>query len=102
MDVIKAYDGQRVHSAMIDAIVAQEMQRQTDARVKELEAEVARLEAELEIRKQRDGRMFSRFIADAERDYPEPGRGTLVGKVGWALLGWLVLAFSALFDALGV
>lgn len=100
--MIKSYEGQRVHNTMIDELVRQEMARQTDARVKELEAEVARLNAELEIRKQRDGRMFSRFIQDAERDYPEPGRGTLVGRIGWALLGWLVLAFSALFDALGV
>lgn len=100
--MVKSYDGQRVHSAMIDAIVAQEMQRQTDARVKELEAEVERLEAELAMRKQRDGRMFSRFVEAVERDYPAPGRGTAIGRAFWALVGWLVLAFGALFDGLGV
>ena len=87
---------------MIDAIVAQEMQRQTDARVKELEAENKRLREELELRKLHDERLFTRCIADAERDYPEPERGTLLGKIGWALLGWVVLGFATLFDGLGM
>lgn len=100
--MIKSYDGQTVSSAMIDAIVAQEMERQTDGRVAELEAEVTRLNAELEMRKAHDGRLYTRFIASVNRDYPEPARGTRLGDIGWALAGYVVLAFGALFDALGV
>lgn len=100
--MIKSYDTQTVSSAMIDAIVAQEMERQTDGRVAELEAEVSRLRAELEMRKAHDGRLYTRFIESVARDYPEPKRGTRLGDIGWALAGYVVLAFGALFDALGV
>ena len=80
--MIKSYDGQTVRSAMIDAIVAQEMERRTDERVAALEAEVERLTTELELRKSREGRIYTWF--------------------GWALAGYAVLAFGALFDALGL
>ena len=69
---------------------------------KELEAEVERLEAELAMCRQRDGRLYTRFVEAVERDYPAPGRGTAIGRAFWALVGWLVLAFGALFDGLGV
>ena len=100
--MIKSYDGQTVRSAMIDAIVAQEMERRTDERVAELEAEVERLTTELELRKSREGRIYTRFIEAVNRDYPEPVRGTKLGNIGWALAGYAVLAFGALFDALGL
>lgn len=100
--MIKSYEGQTVHNAMIDAIVAQEMKRQTNERVAELEAEVERLTTELELRKAREGRIYTRFIEDARRDYPEPVRGTRLGNIGWALAGYVVLGFGALFDALGI
>ena len=100
--MIKAYESQTVHSAMIDAIVAQEIERQNSVRVAELEAENARLRAELELRRQKDGRIYSKLIESAERDYPVPARASFVGAVWWSVLGWVILAFGALFDALGV
>lgn len=100
--MIKSYEGQRVHNTMIDELVRQEMARQTDARVAELEAENARLREELELRKMHDRRWYTRFVAEAERDYPEPERGTLAGKIAWALLGWIVLGFTSLFEGLGM
>ena len=100
--MIKSYDGQRVHNAMIDELVRQEIARQNVARIAELEAEVKRLEGEMELRKLHDERLYTRCIADAERDYPEPERETLLGKIGWALLGWVVLGFATLFDGLGM
>lgn len=52
--MIKAYEGQTVHNAMIDAIVKQEIERQNNARVAALEAENARLRDELALRRQSD------------------------------------------------
>lgn len=100
--MIKSYDGQIVHNAMVDAIVQQEMQRQRSEREAALEAENARLREELALRRMHDGRIYTRFIEDARRDYPEPERGTRLGDIGWALAGYVVLAFGALFDALGL
>lgn len=100
--MIKSYDGQTVRSAMIDAIVAQEMERRTDERVAELEAEVARLTAELELRKAHDGRIYTRLIERARQDYPEPPRSTRPGAIGWALVGYIVLAFAALHEGVGI
>lgn len=100
--MIKAYEGQTVHNAMIDAIVRQEMERQNNARVAELEAENARLRDELALRRQKDAAVYTRFIRDAARDYPEPRRGTRLGDVLWALVGYVVLGFGALFERLGV
>ena len=100
--MIKSYEGQTVRSAMIDAIVAQEMQRQRSEREAALEAENARLREELALRRMHDGRIYTRFIEDARRDYPEPERGTLAGKIAWALLGWIVLGFTSLFEGLGM
>ena len=100
--MIKSYEGQRVHNAMIDELVRQEMARQTDARIAELEAENARLREELELRKMHDRRWYIRFVADANEHYPEPEHGTLAGKIAWALLGWIVLGFTSLFEGLGM
>ena len=52
--MIKSYDTQTVGSAMINAIVAQEVKRQRDARVAALESENAELRRKLEIRKRRE------------------------------------------------
>ena len=101
-DLIKSYETQRVNNSMINALVKQEIERQNCARIAELEAEVARLREELELRKQKDRYVYTRFLEDAEQHYAEPDPGTRLGRIGWALIGWAVLAFGALFDGLGV
>ena len=100
--MIKAYEGQTVHNAMIDAIVKQEIERKNNARVAALEAENARLRDELALRRQKDAAVYTRFIEYAARDYPEPGPGTKLGDILWALVGYVVLGFGALFERLGV
>lgn len=100
--MIKAYEGQKVSNAMVDALVAQELERQRRQWEAEQEREKELLRMELDMRRQRDAQVFTHFIEQARRDYPEPARGTLLGGIGWALVGWLVLAFGALFDRLGV
>lgn len=100
--MIKAYESQCVHNAMIDALVAQEIRRQNCARIEELEKENARLREALELRRLKDRYVYTRFVEDAERNYPEPDRGSLLGRIGWGLYGMLVLAFGALFDRLGM
>lgn len=100
--VISAYPGQKVHNAMIDALVKQEINRQNCARIEELEAEVARLKEELELRRQKDKYVYSRFVEDAERNYADQDKGSLLNRIIWALLGYGILAFGTLFDKLGV
>lgn len=101
-DLIKSYASQRVNNTMINALVKQEIARQNCARIAELEAENARLREELELRRQKDRYVYTRFMEDAEHNYAEPDRGSVLGRIGWALIGWAVLAFGALFDGLGV
>jgi hypothetical protein len=100
--MIKSYEGQTVSNAMIDAIVAQEIQRQKTAREAELEAEVKSLQMELDLRKTRDTAIYTRFIDDADRDYAYVDEHSMISDIYWAVIGWIVLAFAALFDAVGV
>lgn len=96
--MIKAYDGQVVHNAMIDAIVAQELSRQHTAREAEMQREIDALRMELDLRKRKDAHIYTRFITAAERDYPAPREGTVIGKALWAVVGWLVLGAHWLVD----
>ena len=93
--MIKSYDTQTVGSAMINAIVAQEVKRQRDARVAALESENAELRRKLEIRKRRE-----RQASKAARAIPAPRRP--LSGVWWAVVGWTVLAAGAIKDRLGV
>lgn len=99
--MIKAYDGQVVHNAMIDAIVAQEIQRQRSQREAEMQREIDALRMELELRKQKDGHIYTRFISDAEREYPAPSKGNIVTRAMWAVIGWAVLGVAWLNEVLG-
>ena len=100
--MIKAYDGQTVRNAMIDALVAQELERQRSMRETELEGEIARLRDELAMRRQKDAYIYGRLVEDAREHYPDPERVTLIERAAWAVIGWVVLAFGALFERLGV
>lgn len=93
--MIKSYEGQTVGSAMIDAIVAQEIRRQKTVREAELEAEVNTLRRELEIRKRQDAEIYTQFV-------DEPVDHSVISDIYWALVGWVVLIFAALSDALRV
>lgn len=89
--MITAYDTQKVTSALISGIVAQEMKRQDAERQAERAAEMDRLRAELGVRRDRDSRYYAARIAEAEAMYgknPEMGRlhRAVLGLVGMAVL----------------
>lgn len=100
--MLTAYDTQKVGNALIQAVVADEIKRQKTEREAELEAEVKRLNMELDLRKQRDQRIYTRFIDEADKYYCEDEHHNLITDILWTLYAWLILAFGALFDALGL
>lgn len=100
--MLKAYETQKVGNALIQAVVAEEIKRQKTAREAELEAQVKQLSMELELRKQRDRKTFTRFIDEANRYYRANERHNAITDILWTLYAWTILAFGALFDALGL
>lgn len=103
MTMITSYDTQKVSNALIQAVVMDEIKKQKTAREEELEAENNRLKRELELRKQRDRRIYATFIDDADRYYAaEQQHHWGLNDILWTLYAWLILAFGALFDALGI
>lgn len=97
--MIKAYETQKVGNSMINAIVEQEIKRQKDIRDAELKAQNDRLRMHVQMQERRIDDLMQEKLA---RDYCQPERGNALGVIWWALVGWTVLAFGALFDALGV
>ena len=91
--MIKAHEGQKVSNAMINALVAQEIQRQKTIRESELEAEVDTLRRELEIRKRQDAEIYALFVQEQKEH-------SILKSVWWALVGWTVLGIGALVDML--
>ena len=107
--MIKAYEGQRVHNAMIDQLVRQEVirimaEREQEEAEKEVarEKELCRLRVELELRKRRDPRVYRALIREARSKYWfNPGSQSIIAKGWWALVGWAVLGFDSLIERLG-
>lgn len=101
--MITAHDTQTVGNHMIQAIVAQEIQRQKTAREVELEQQVKDLRMENDLLKRRSAAIYTDFIDRDNRWYDaDAPRGGVVAAVWWTLVAWSVLAFGALFDALGM
>ena len=74
--MIKAHEGQRVHNAMIDQLVQQEVirimaerEREEAEKEAEREREIQRLRVELELRRKRDPRIYTALIRDARHRY---------------------------------
>ena len=95
--MIKAYETQSVSNTKINALVAQELQRQKTMREAELEDRVMELEMELELRRQRDNTLYSRLLESSEYHDSEHG---VVSSIMWAIIGYLVLAFGWLGDVI--
>lgn len=108
--MIKSYNGQRVHNAMIDQLVQQEVirimaerEREEAEKEAEREREIRRLQAELELRRKRDPRIYTTLIRDADdRYWFDPGSRCFIARAWWALVGWTVLGVAALMDRMGV
>lgn len=97
-NIIAAHEGQSVHNSLIDAIVAQEIRRQNDARVAEAVAARRRAETESQLMRAAYTAHWREKIDDAAEMYewnPSPCRAAraLMGGVGL-----VVLAFAALFE----
>ena len=108
--MIKAHEGQRVHNAMIDQLVQQEVirimaerEREEAEKEAEREREIERLRVELELRRKRDPRIYTALIRDARHRYWfDPGSQCFIARAWWALVGWAVLGIGALLDRMGV
>lgn len=108
--MIKAHEGQRVHNAMIDQLVQQEVirimaerEREEAEKEAEREREIERLRVELELRRKRDPRIYTALIRDARHRYWfDPGSQCFIARAWWALVGWAVLGFWALVDRMEV
>lgn len=108
--MIVSYEGQSVHNSIVDALVAQEVERQMAvyrreeaARTVALLNEINRLHGMIDMREDRDRRTYAEKIADAELAYAIPRQSRLTGVLSacwWGLVGFTVEAFGALFDAL--
>ena len=74
--MIAAHEGQTVHNSLIDAIVAQEIRRQNDARLAEALAGKKEAEDEVELMKRAYREYWQGKIIDARDQYarnPDPG-----------------------------
>lgn len=107
--IVKSYETQSIKNSLIQALVAEELKKQKTKREKELEdkileqqALIDKLQMEHDMRKQRDKKTYRKFMDEADRYYfAEPSHNALAA-VWWTMIGWLVLAFGSLFDALGM
>lgn len=100
-NLIAAHEGQEIHSSWIDAIVAQEIRRQNDARVAEAQAARKQAEDDAQLMRRAYSEFWNERIADANELYsrnPEPGR---TARALLGAFGLVVLAFAALFEAVG-
>lgn len=100
--MVVSYDTQRVGGEMINAIVAQEIKRQKTAREAELEQTVNDLQMQLDLRKQHDAKLYTRFVDDDRRRYSYEHNDGVLATIWWALVGWTVLAVGALIDLVRV
>lgn len=98
--MIAAHEGQEIHSSWIDAIVAQEIQRQNDARVAEAQAARKAAEDDAQLMRRAYSKFWTERIADANVRYshnPAHGRAAMVmaGVIGLVVLviatGWRTL-----------
>jgi hypothetical protein len=101
-NIIAAHEGQTVHNSLIDAIVAQEIRRQNDARLAEALAGKKEAEDEVQLMKRAYREYWQGKIIDARDQYarnPDPGPAARAALVAWALVA---LGFDALFRAVGI
>ena len=106
--MITSFETQTVHNSLLDALVAQEVERrvaeirmQEAARTVALLNEIDRLHGLLLMRQGHDARMYARAIADAERDYGQRPHRKLtrrLGDVWWGAVGLLVEGFGEIID----
>ena len=75
--MIKAYEGQRVHNSLVDALVAQEIERQQSAQLAEALAAGKRAQDENALMRKAYNEYWRERIEDADALYsrnPRPGR----------------------------
>ena len=105
--IIAAHEGQEVHNSLIDALVAQEIRRQNDARVAEALAAKQRAEDEAALMRRAYSEYWTGKIDDSAALYsrnPRPGRLATAALVAWALValviatGWHMLMASLGMD----
>ena len=96
--MIVTYEGQAVHNSLIDAIVAQEIRRQKDARLAEALAAKKQAEDESELMRRAYQELWQEKIDDANEKYQwNPDHGSAYRLMAGAA-ALVVLAFAALFE----
>ena len=96
--MIKAYEGQQVHNSMIDALVAQEVKRQTAIGDAERAKAVDELRMQNIMMKNTTRRYWKAKIRQADRDYGHDRRPGPVARALWAVYGLFVLLISLPFE----
>lgn len=91
--MIAAHEGQTVHNSMIDALVAQEIRRQNDARLAKALAARKRAEDQSELMRAAYLAYWQEKIDDAVALYswnPAPGPAARLLLGLWALVWWII------------
>ena len=108
--MIKAHEGQRVHNAMIDQLVQQEVirimaerEREEAEKEAEREREIERLRVELELRRKRDPRIYTALIRDARHRYWfDPGSQCFIARAWSAAISLIEYPSGILFFRLNM
>ena len=96
--MIVTYEGQEVHSSLIDAIVAQEIRRQNNIELAEALAAKKQAEDKSELMRRAYQELWQEKIDDANEKYQwNPDHGSAYRLMAGAA-ALVVLAFAALFE----
>ena len=100
--MIKAYEGQIVHNSMIDALVAQEIERRETSQLDEARAALAAAEKDRDLMRRVYNAYWLDEIVDARMAYGENRRPGPVARAGLIALAYVALAWERLTRALGI
>lgn len=101
--LVTTHETQAIVNAQIQALVRQEIERQTAereaataARLAEQERKIRELEERLKAKSRRVNALCAQIMETLPEYYPEPDRGSRLGDMLWGLWGLILLGFDKL------
>ena len=91
MSVVATYEGQQVHSNLIDALVDQEIKRQNAEREREHAAEMKTVEVQRDMMRRGYAGYWALKIWKARRKYGRNPKPTRFSRALWGAVGLIVL-----------